>query len=137
MPILESPIGIRNAFEIAAAVKAAGLVGTLRGDGPFTVFAPTDNAFETALAALDLSADELAPWAGITPEAAAGMVDAVADSVDYLVIEKGSIYSVHATRPDGHTEPGFNLDLVRGLVGELSGQPVRSRWPPRLVSATW
>ena len=70
---------------------------------------------------LRLSADELAPWAGITPESAAGIVDAVADAVDYLVIEKGSIYSAHATRPDGHTEPGFNLDLVRGLrqtVGE-------------------
>ena len=28
-----------------AAVKAAGLVDTLKGDGPFTVFAPTDEAF--------------------------------------------------------------------------------------------
>jgi uncharacterized surface protein with fasciclin (FAS1) repeats len=28
-----------------AAVKAAGLVETLQGDGPFTVFAPTDEAF--------------------------------------------------------------------------------------------
>jgi uncharacterized surface protein with fasciclin (FAS1) repeats len=28
-----------------AAVKAAGLVDTLKGDGPFTVFAPTDDAF--------------------------------------------------------------------------------------------
>ena len=27
------------------AVKSAGLVGTLRGEGPFTVFAPTDEAF--------------------------------------------------------------------------------------------
>ena len=30
---------------LVAAVKAAGLVGTLKGDGPFTVFAPTDAAF--------------------------------------------------------------------------------------------
>jgi len=30
---------------LVAAVKAAGLVETLRGDGPFTVFAPTDEAF--------------------------------------------------------------------------------------------
>ncbi len=28
-----------------AAVQAAGLVETLKGDGPFTVFAPTDEAF--------------------------------------------------------------------------------------------
>ena len=30
---------------LVAAVKAAGLAGTLQGDGPFTVFAPTDEAF--------------------------------------------------------------------------------------------
>ncbi|MCG6202978.1 fasciclin domain-containing protein [Psychromonas antarctica] len=30
---------------LLAAVKAAGLVDTLKGDGPFTLFAPTDEAF--------------------------------------------------------------------------------------------
>jgi uncharacterized surface protein with fasciclin (FAS1) repeats len=30
---------------LVAAVKAAGLVDTLKGPGPFTVFAPTDDAF--------------------------------------------------------------------------------------------
>ena len=30
---------------LVAAVQAAGLVETLKGDGPFTVFAPTDEAF--------------------------------------------------------------------------------------------
>ena len=30
---------------LVAAVKAAGLVDTLKGDGPFTVFAPTNEAF--------------------------------------------------------------------------------------------
>ena len=30
---------------LAAALDAAGLVETLKGDGPFTVFAPTDEAF--------------------------------------------------------------------------------------------
>ncbi|WP_179952329.1 fasciclin domain-containing protein, partial [Marinicella rhabdoformis] len=30
---------------MVAAVKAADLVDTLKGDGPFTVFAPTDEAF--------------------------------------------------------------------------------------------
>lgn len=35
-----------GSFEtLVAAVKAAGLVDTLKGDGPFTVFAPTDEAF--------------------------------------------------------------------------------------------
>ena len=31
---------------MVAAVKAAGLVETLQGDGPFTVFAPTNEAFD-------------------------------------------------------------------------------------------
>ena len=35
-----------GSFEtLVAAVQAAGLVETLKGDGPFTVFAPTDEAF--------------------------------------------------------------------------------------------
>ncbi len=34
-----------NLTTLVAAVKAAGLVDTLKGPGPFTVFAPTDEAF--------------------------------------------------------------------------------------------
>ncbi len=39
-------VAINNDFTtLVAAVQAAGLVETLQGDGPFTVFAPTDEAF--------------------------------------------------------------------------------------------
>ena len=39
-------VAINNEFNtLVAAVQAAGLVETLQGDGPFTVFAPTDEAF--------------------------------------------------------------------------------------------
>ncbi len=44
---------------LLAAAQAAGLVDTLAGDGPFTVFAPTDDAFAAALASLGLTAEEL------------------------------------------------------------------------------
>jgi uncharacterized surface protein with fasciclin (FAS1) repeats len=44
---------------LLAAADAAGLVGTLNGEGPFTVFAPTDAAFEAALTELGLTAEEL------------------------------------------------------------------------------
>jgi len=37
--------GVDNFRTLVAAVKAAGLVETLQGKGPFTVFAPTDAAF--------------------------------------------------------------------------------------------
>jgi|FLYL01.1.fsa_nt_gi uncharacterized surface protein with fasciclin (FAS1) repeats len=41
------------------AVVAANLADTLAGEGPFTVFAPTDEAFAAALEALGLTAEEL------------------------------------------------------------------------------
>ncbi len=44
---------------LLAAVEAAGLGETLSGEGPFTVFAPTDDAFAAALEALGLSAEDL------------------------------------------------------------------------------
>ncbi len=44
---------------LVAAVQAADLVETLSGEGPFTVFAPTDEAFAAALEALGLTAEEL------------------------------------------------------------------------------
>ena len=44
---------------LVAAVQAAGLVDVLSGEGPFTVFAPTEEAFAAALGALGLSAEDL------------------------------------------------------------------------------
>ena len=38
-------VASENAKTLAAAVTAAGMVETLKGTGPFTVFAPTDEAF--------------------------------------------------------------------------------------------
>lgn len=44
---------------LEAAVVEAGLVETLQGEGPFTVFAPTDAAFTALLTALDVEAADL------------------------------------------------------------------------------
>jgi uncharacterized surface protein with fasciclin (FAS1) repeats len=43
--IVETAIAAGSFQTLVAAVQAAGLVETLRGEGPFTVFAPTDQAF--------------------------------------------------------------------------------------------
>lgn len=43
--ILENAVNSRDHTTLVAAVKAAGLVETLSGPGPFTVFAPTNAAF--------------------------------------------------------------------------------------------
>ncbi len=42
--IVDVAVGAGDFNTLAAALKAAGLVETLKGDGPFTVFAPTDAA---------------------------------------------------------------------------------------------
>lgn len=43
--IVEIAVGNESFSTLVTAVKAAGLVETLSGDGPFTVFAPTNDAF--------------------------------------------------------------------------------------------
>jgi uncharacterized surface protein with fasciclin (FAS1) repeats len=43
--IVETAVAAGNFTTLAAALQAAGLVDTLKGPGPFTVFAPTDAAF--------------------------------------------------------------------------------------------
>ena len=43
--IVDTAVGAGSFTTLVAAVQAAGLVDTLKGDGPFTVFAPTDEAF--------------------------------------------------------------------------------------------
>jgi uncharacterized surface protein with fasciclin (FAS1) repeats len=43
--IVDTAVGAGNFKTLAAALSAAGLVDTLKGKGPFTVFAPTDDAF--------------------------------------------------------------------------------------------
>lgn len=43
--VVDVAVGSEAHTTLVTAVKAAGLVETLQGDGPFTVFAPTDEAF--------------------------------------------------------------------------------------------
>lgn len=43
--IVEVAVGAGSFSTLVAAIEAAGLVDTLNGEGPFTVFAPTDEAF--------------------------------------------------------------------------------------------
>ena len=44
--IVENAVNSKDHTTLVAAVKAAGLVDTLSGKGPFTVFAPTNSAFD-------------------------------------------------------------------------------------------
>ena len=76
----------------------------------------------SGIVGLRLSCDELAPWAGLTPESATAVAAELADAglVDYVAVVRGSIFSVAATRPDGHTPAAFNTDLARTVRAGIS-----------------
>ncbi len=84
---------------LAAAIDAAGLTETLQGEGPFTVLAPTDAAFEAALAALNLTADELLANENL------------ADILTYHVLPQEADSQLVATL-DGQSVPTVNGDSV-------------------------
>jgi uncharacterized surface protein with fasciclin (FAS1) repeats len=57
--VVDIAVGNEDFSTLVAAVTEAELVETLSSEGPFTVFAPTNAAFEAALEALGLTAEEL------------------------------------------------------------------------------
>lgn len=57
--IVEIAAGNPDFSILVSALQKAELVGALQGDGPFTVFAPTNNAFEKLLNSLNISAEDL------------------------------------------------------------------------------
>ncbi|MFQ6546678.1 fasciclin domain-containing protein [Aestuariibius sp. 2305UL40-4] len=75
--IVDTAVEAGNFTTLATALEAAGLVETLKGEGPFTVFAPTDEAFaalpEGTLEQLLANPDQLA--AILTYHVVAGSVE--------------------------------------------------------------
>ena len=57
--VVDVAIGSPDHTTLVAAVQAAGLVATLKGQGPFTVFAPTNAAFAALLAELGVTKEAL------------------------------------------------------------------------------
>ena len=57
--IVDTALGNEDFSILVSALQKAELVETLKGEGPFTVFAPTNAAFEKLLKELDITAEEL------------------------------------------------------------------------------
>eukprot|EP01041_Mallomonas_annulata_P015922 gene15922-33536_t len=57
--IVDTAVAAGSFKTLVTAVQAAGLVDTLKGPGPFTVFAPTNAAFTALLAELGLTKEQL------------------------------------------------------------------------------
>lgn len=96
--------------------------GTDRARFAREVLAAVRAAVPRAVLGLRLCCDELAPWAGLVPDTTPGLAAELAGSVDYLVVVRGSIYTVSATRPDTHTPAGFNAGLIRAVRAAVDGR---------------
>jgi len=94
---------------LVAAVQAAGLVDALSGAGPFTVFAPTDDAFAAALEALGLTAEELL-----------ADTETLTDILTYHVVP-GNVVAGTVVTLDGQSAPtlleGATIDISVGEGG--------------------
>ncbi len=112
---------------LVAAVTEADLVTTLQGEGPFTVFAPTNAAFEQALADLGLTAEELlaSPDLGgiLTYHVVAGKIlaaDAIAADGTEVVTVNGDTIAVSVVDGnvliDGATVTSADLEAQNGVV---------------------
>ena len=141
---------------LVEAVQAAGLVSTLQGDGPFTVFAPTNAAFDAlppgALEALlmpenrDLLTDVLTyhvvPDEVTSDELETGVVDtlngglAVNVSPERVVVNDASVVQADVPASNGVVHAINRVLLPPGLVDELQArtatddaqEPVRGLW---------
>jgi uncharacterized surface protein with fasciclin (FAS1) repeats len=93
--IVEIAVGNDSFETLVAALEAAGLVETLQGKGPFTVFAPTDEAFAKLPAGtLDaLLADKAKLTAVLTYHVVAGelMAADVAKATSALTVQGGTL----------------------------------------------
>jgi len=100
---------------LVRAVEAAGLVDTLRGDGPFTVFAPTDEAFaKIPQDQLDaLLADEEKLTAVLTYHVVPGRVMAA----DVVKLEKAK--TVQGQSVTIGTEGGVTVDGARVVQTDI------------------
>ena len=125
--IVDVAVGAGSFTTLVAAVAEAGLVDTLSGEGPFTVFAPTDDAFAAALDALGLTAEELLASddlaAILTYHVVAGEVDAAtAISLDGQSAETVNGASIDISVVDGNvminnaTVIGADVAASNGII---------------------
>jgi uncharacterized surface protein with fasciclin (FAS1) repeats len=106
--IIDAAVGAGTFTTLAAALAAADLVTTLQGDGPFTVFAPTDEAFAALPAGL---LDAL-----LLPENV-GVLQAI---LTYHVVS-GTVLAADVTTGDVPTVEGSNIAVDTSMGVVLNG----------------
>ncbi|MDZ7857293.1 fasciclin domain-containing protein [Sphaerotilus sp.] len=112
--IVETAVKAGSFKTLVAAVQAAGLVDTLKGPGPFTVFAPTDEAFaKVPKEALDaLLKDKAALTKVLTYHVVSGKVMA-AD------VKAGKVRTVQGAELTLGTTGGVTVDNARVTAADV------------------
>jgi uncharacterized surface protein with fasciclin (FAS1) repeats len=113
--IVDTAVSAGSFKTLVTAVQAAGLVDTLKGPGPFTVFAPTDAAFaKIPKAKLDaLLADKAALTKVLTYHVVAGKVMA-AD------VKAGKVKTVEGSEVTLATTGGVTVDGAKVVKADVA-----------------
>lgn len=112
--IVDTAVGAGSFKTLATALGAAGLVDTLKGKGPFTVFAPTDEAF-AKIPKADLDAllkDKAKLTAVLTYHVVAGKVMA-AD------VKAGKVKTVQGSELTVSTSMGVSVDNAKVIKTDI------------------
>ncbi|KQO26510.1 hypothetical protein ASF11_02100 [Acidovorax sp. Leaf76] len=112
--IVDTAVKAGNFKTLVAAVQAAGLVDTLKGPGPFTVFAPTDEAFaKIPKATLDsLLADKAALTKVLTYHVVPGKVMA-------KDVKAGKVKTVQGQELTVSTSMGVMVDQSKVIATDV------------------
>jgi uncharacterized surface protein with fasciclin (FAS1) repeats len=119
--IVDVAVGAGSFKTLVTAVQAAGLVQTLKGPGPFTVFAPTDAAFaKIPKATLDaLLADKAKLTAVLTYHVVPGAVmakDVKAGKVKTVQGQELTISTAGGVKVDGATVVQTDIQASNGVI---------------------
>ena len=112
--IVDTAVAAGNFKTLAAALTAAGLVDTLKGKGPFTVFAPTDEAF-AKIPKADLDAlikDKAKLTAVLTYHVVSGKVMA-------KDVKAGKVKTVQGTELTLGTTGGVTVDGAKVVKADI------------------
>jgi uncharacterized surface protein with fasciclin (FAS1) repeats len=119
--IVATAIGAGSFSTLVTAVKAAGLVETLQGNGPFTVFAPSDAAFAKVPGATlkGLLADKAALTKVLTYHVVPGRVlaKAIAEGTSHVTTVQGQKLEIVRTKKGEVTVNGARVVAADVLAG--------------------
>ncbi|MFM9982534.1 MAG: fasciclin domain-containing protein [Burkholderiales bacterium] len=119
--IVDTAVSAGSFKTLAAALQAAGLVDTLKGTGPFTVFAPTDDAFaKIPKAQLDaLLADKAKLTAVLTYHVVSGAVmskDVKAGMVKTVQGSSLTVSTMGGVKVDGANVTSVDIIADNGVI---------------------